>query len=73
MIILRKNIQFIYILSRSPHWFILGPFFPIMVLIQPETGLDLMEVIDAEEHSTRDIILRMQKKDIWQSSPACQD
>ena len=44
MIILRKNIQFVYILNQSLHWFTMGLFFPIMVLIQLEKGLDLMEV-----------------------------
>lgn len=41
---LRRNIHFVYILNQSFHWFIIGLFFPIMVLVQLEKGLSLLEV-----------------------------
>lgn len=41
---LRKNIHFVYTLNQSFHWFIIGLFFPIMVLVQLEKGLSLLEV-----------------------------
>jgi len=41
---LRENIHFVYTLNQSLHWFIVGLFFPIMVLIQLERGLSLLEV-----------------------------
>jgi DHA1 family quinolone resistance protein-like MFS transporter len=41
---LRRNIHFVYTLNQSFHWFIMGLFFPIMVLVQLEKGLSLLEV-----------------------------
>lgn len=41
---LRQNIHFVYALNQSFHWFIIGLFFPILVLVQLEKGLNLLEV-----------------------------
>ncbi|NYT12517.1 MAG: MFS transporter [Methanomassiliicoccales archaeon] len=57
---IRDDIHFVFVINQSFHWFIIGLFFPILILVQLDKGLNLLEVgVTAAIYSATVILLEL--------------